>query len=289
MSVTIIGDAFIDVLVPVQGTKPGETHHRKIITLCGGTANVAVQIAKLGETSKFVGRVGHDAFGVYFRHKLRMNGVEDLTFMDYENPTGLCISLSYDDGERMMVANRGANDYLESGAVRNCINKIIDSKIVYFSGYSLLSKRNAESILYAIKECHEQNCKVYFNPGAPNLMEKKFKEIVRDFVDVLILNKDEARNMSEKDEIEEISKTLNNIADTVVITMNDGGCVLAREDEYIQIETEKLNVLDTTGAGDAFAAGFIIGELKGKKYDYCAKIGNDTAANFLKEKMGVLE
>ena len=179
-------------------------------------------------------------------------------------------------GERMMVANRGANDYLKKEEAISCIDEITDTKIVYFSGYSFLSRTNSESVLYAIEECYRQNCKIYFNPGAPNLMEKKFKEIVRDFVDVLILNKEEARNMSEKDEIEEVSKTLNNIADTVVITMNDGGCVLAREDEYIQIETEKLNVLDTTGAGDAFAAGFIIGELKGKKYDYCAKIGNDT-------------
>ena len=288
MSVTVIGDAFIDVIVPVQGIKPGETYHRKIITLCGGTANVAVQIAKMDEESKFVGKVGSDSFGEYFRQNLRINGVEDLTFMDYENPTGLCISLSYDDGERMMVANRGANDYLKEEEAMSYIDKIIDSKIVYFSGYSLLSKKTSESVLYAIAECHKQNCDIYFNPGAPNLIKEDFKEIIYDFVDVLILNMEEAKNMTKKDKIEEIAKTLSTIADTVVITMNDEGCVLSKEEGYIPIETEKSNAVDTTGAGDAFAAGFIVGRLKDMDDVKCGRLGNETAANFLKEKMEVL-
>lgn len=289
MSVTVIGDAFIDLIVPIAGVKSGETHHRKIMALCGGTANVAVQIAKLGEKSKFIGKIGDDAFGKYFKQILLGNNVEDWTFVDDKNPTGLCTSLVDGKGERAMVANRGANDYLKKEEIRSCIDKIKDSKMVYFSGYSLLSRRNAESVLYAIEECHKQNCKIYFNPGAPNLIKKDFEEIMQDFVDVLILNKEEAKNMTEKNEIEEISKTLNSIVDTVVITMNEEGCVLARECECIPIETEKLNVLDTTGAGDAFAAGFIVGGLNGKKDDYCAKLGNETAANFLKWKTEVLK
>jgi sugar/nucleoside kinase (ribokinase family) len=289
MSVTVIGDAFIDLIVPVQGTKPGETHHRKIITLCGGTANVAVQIAKFGKKSKFVGKVGDDSFGMYFRQNLRMNGVKDLTFVDGGNPTGLCISLSYEKGERTMVANRGANDYLKKEEVRSCIDKITDSKIVYFSGYSLLSKRNAESVLHAIEECHKQNCKIYFNPGAPNLIKEDFKQILCDFVEVLILNEEEARNMTKKKKIEDIAKSLSAMADTVVITMSEGGCIISKGDEYHHLETEKLGVLDTTGAGDAFSAGFILGRLRDMNEVKCARLGNETAANFLKEKMELLQ
>ena len=161
MSVTVIGDTFIDIIVPVHGIKPGETHHRKMAVLCGGTTNVAVQISKLGGKSKFVGKIGDDAFGKYFRQNLRISGVNDLTFVDKENPTGLCISLCSNNGERTMIANRGANNYLKMGEVRSCIKEITDSKIIYFSGYSLLSRKNSESVLYAIKECHEQNCKIY--------------------------------------------------------------------------------------------------------------------------------
>lgn len=288
MSVTVIGDAFVDVIVPIQGAKPGETYHRKIITLCGGTANVAVPIAKLGEASKFVGKVGNDPFGEYFRQNLITNRVNDLTFVDKENPTGLCISLAYDNGERTMVANRGANDYLKKEEVRSCIEGITNSKMVYFSGYSLLSRKNAESVLYAIEECYKQNCEIYFNPGAPNLIKKHFKEIIHDFVDVLILNMEEAKNMTKKDKIRDILKSVNSMVDTVVITLGEGGCIVSNGNEYVHIETEKLNVLDTTGAGDAFSAGFILGRLRDMNEAKCAKLGNETAANFLKEKMELL-
>jgi len=288
MSVTVIGDAFIDVIVPVHGTKLGETHHRKIITQCGGTANVAVQIAKLGEKSKFVGKIGDDVFGKYFKQNLEINGVKDLTFVDRENPTGLCISMVYDKGERTMVASRGANDHLKRDEVRSCIGEITDSKIVYFSGYSLLSRRNVESILFAIEECHKQNCKIYFNPGAPNLIKKHFKEIIHDFVDVLILNVEETKTMTGKNKLEEFSKVLSGMVDTAVITMGKSGCIVPKGDRYMDVGTEKLNALDTTGAGDAFAAGFIVGKLKGRGDTDCARLGNEVAAKFLREKMELM-
>ena len=94
--------------------------------------------------------------------------------------------------------------------------------------------------------------------------------------------------MTKKDKIEEIAKSLNNMVNTAVITMGEGGCIVSKGDEYLPIKTEKLDVLDTTGAGDAFAAGFIIGKLKGREDGKCASLGNETAANFLREKMEVL-
>lgn len=288
MSVTVIGDAFLDVIVPVPAIKPGETHHRKILTLCGGTANVAVQISKVGLESKFIGRVGNDVFGKYFKQNLKMNGVKDLTFVDEENPTGICVSLFYDDGERAMVATKGANDYLKKEEIMSCIDEIKDSKIIYFSGYSLLSKNNAESVLYAIKECHKENCEIYFNPGAPNLTKECFKSIISDFVDVLILNTEEARNMTGEMRMEGIVKSFNNIVDTVVITLGEDGCIVSKMDGYAHIEIEKLDIFDTTGAGDAFSAGFIIGQLRNMDEIECAKLGNEFAANFLKEKKVVL-
>jgi len=288
MSVTVIGDAFIDIIVPAYDIKPGETHHRKIITLCGGTANVAVGIAKLGEKPKFIGKVGNDLFGRYFKENLKKEGVQDLTFIDNEHPTGLCVSMAYKKGERTMVANRGANDYLKKEEIRNCIDEIIKSKIVYFSGYSLLSKENAESILYAIKECHKQNCEVYFNPGAPNLIKEGFKKIIHHFVDILIMNMEEAKNMTGKNSVEDIVKSLNNLVNISIITVSDG-CIIQKGDKCIYIETEKLNVLDTTGAGDAFSAGFIVGRLKGEDEEECARLANKVAAKFLREKMEILK
>ena len=251
------------MIVPVQGIRAGETYHRKIIMLCGGTANVAIQIAKLVEKAKFVGKVGNDVFGMYFKQNLEINGVEDLTFVDERNPTGLCISMVYDDGERAMVANRGANDHFKKEEIKSCIERITDSKIVYFSGYSLLSEKNAESILYVIERCHKQNCEIYFNPGAPNLIREEFKSIIFDFVDVLILNMEEAKSMTKKNEIKDIIKSISDMVDVVVITMGEGGCIVSRSGDYAAIPTRKVRVVDTTGAGDAFTAGAVYSILNG--------------------------
>lgn len=283
MSVTVIGDAFVDVIVPIHGIRRGETYHRKILMLCGGTANVAVQISKLGERAKFLGKVGNDVLGKYFRLNLRENGVKDLTVVDQKNPTGICISLVCENGERTMIASRGANDFLNKEGVLVHVDEIVDSKIVYFSGYSLLSERSSEAVLYAIKECYGK-CEVYFNPGAPNLINKRFRKVIQDFVDVLIMNEEEARVLSGKDNLKSILEVLNEMIDLVVITRNKEGCVVLRAGEVFRVKSEVISAPDTTGAGDAFAAGFIVGKLRGLDDVGCAKLGNKTAVAFLKEK-----
>lgn len=288
MSVTVIGDAFIDVIVPVGGINPGETHYRKIAMSCGGTANVAVQIAKLGKKAKFVGKVGNDIFGEYFRQNLRVNEVKDLVFVDRKNPTGICISMVYDGGERAMIANRGANDYLKKEDINVYIDEIINSRIIYFSGYSLLSKQSSEAVLYVVKKCRKKNCEIYFNPGAPNIIKDSFKNIVRNLVDVLIMNIDEARTMTRKNKIEDILESLRKFANFVVITLGKNRCIVSKKGEYIQVKTKKLSVLDTTGAGDAFTAEFIVGILRSLDEIDCARLANKVAARFLREKTEIL-
>ncbi len=284
MSVTVIGDAFVDIIVPVKDIRPGEAYYKKIAILCGGTANVAVQIAKLGGSSKFVGCIGNDPFGEYFRQNLQGNGVRGLIFVDDENPTGLCISMAYDDGEKAMVANRGANDFLKSENIDAYLNEIINSNIIYFSGYSLLSQQSAEAVLSVIKKCYTRNCEIYFNPGAANLIKENFKEIIKEFVDVLIVNMDEAMKLTGKSNIREILDFLGDFVNLLVITLSGNGCIVSNGKRYKQVKTEKLVFSDTTGAGDAFAAGFIVGRLRGMNEIDCAKLGNESALRFLKEK-----
>lgn len=152
MSVTVLGDAMIDIIVPIHNIKPGETYYRKISITCGGVANVAVQLAKLGESVNFVGKVGNDVFGIYFKEYLESVGVRDLTFIDDKHNTGTCVSLTYENGERTMIVNKGANDYLSINDVSRCIDDIINSKIIYFSGYSLISEIPSKAVLYVVKE-----------------------------------------------------------------------------------------------------------------------------------------
>jgi len=285
MWVTVLGDAMIDIIIPIHNIKPGETYYRKISITCGGVANVAIQLAKLGESVNFVGNVGDDIFGRYFKEYLKSVGVRDLTFIDDKHNTGTCVSLTYENGERTMIVNKGANNYLSMNDISKCIDDIINSKIIYFSGYSLIHEIPFKSVVYAVEKAKKNGCKIYFNPGAPNIINERFRKIVKKFVDVLILNFDEARAFSEENEIQRVSKALAKNVELVVITLGEHGALLCNSSDIQHVPTTPLNVEDTTGAGDAFAAGFIAGKIRGLNDHECVKLGNSSALKFLKEKI----
>jgi sugar/nucleoside kinase (ribokinase family) len=282
-SVTIIGDAFIDVMVPVSGISPGATYHREITTRCGGTANVAFCLSRLGkEDICFVGRVGDDAQGAYFRNSIKAQGVRDLTFLDSNRTTGLCLSLVFADGERAMIANRGANDGLTIKEVDTCFQSIQESKIAYFSGYSLLY--NAESIYYLMRKL-KRKCEIWFNPGAPNIVQNCFRDTIGEIVDVLVLNRDEARRITGKEETDQMVAELGKMVNLAAVTLGREGCIVARDGGWITVSGDTLLTgVNTTGAGDAFAAGFIAGRLKNLEDVECARLANKVAVDFLLRK-----
>ena len=285
MSVTVIGDAFIDILVPTQGIKLGGAYHRNVVMQCGGTANVAALISELGEKAKFVGKVGNDALGHHFKENLQYKAVKDFTFISDQHPTGICVVLIDERGERTMVTSRGANDLLTKEDIDRCIDEILNSRIVYLSGYLLQSPISSESVIYAMEKSKENGCEIWFNPGAPNIITSKFKKIIKDFVDVLILNIEEAKKITKEREIDKILSSLKDVANLSVITMGKDGCFVSNIDGYIHVEANRLKeVIDATGAGDAFSAGFIVGRLRGMNEKKCAELGHKTAAKFLSEK-----
>ena len=287
MSVTVIGEAFIDVIVPAWSIKRGETYHREIRIFVGGLANVAIEISKMREEAKFVGKIGDDPFGMFLRQTLKQYGVKDLIFVDKILQTGLCISLVYEGGERTMIADRGANDNLSTEEIESCIDEIRSSKIAYFSGYSLQRGKTKESVLKCIEDCHEHGVEIYFNPGAPNLIKKDFREIIRNFIDVLILNEDEAKKLTRGGDT--TFESLNELVDLAVVTKGKYGCTLIKNGNAVNVKTKEIKVQNTTGAGDAFSAGFIVGKLRGMDDIECAKLGNQTAAKFLEERKEVFK
>lgn len=93
MTVTVIGDAFIDIIVSIHEIKSGGTYQRAINIYCGCAANVSVWISRLGKRANFVGMIGADQFGDYFKNDLKKERVKDLTIMSDKHPTGMCLSI----------------------------------------------------------------------------------------------------------------------------------------------------------------------------------------------------
>jgi len=285
MSVTIIGDAFIDILVPVHGIRSGGAYHRNVIMRCGGTANVATMVSELGESAKFIGKVGNDALGHHFKQNLREKGVKDLTIVSEQHPTGICVVLIDERGERTMVTSRGANDFLTKEDIDRYIDEILNSRVVYFSGYLLQSPTSLESVIYTMQKSKENGCEIWFNPGAPNIITNQFKKIIKDFVEVLILNIEEAREIANESDSSKVLVKLKDIVSTMVVTVGENGCFVLNDGEFTHVKADRLeSVIDTTGAGDAFSAGFIVGKLRGMEETKCAELGHKTAANFIKKK-----
>lgn len=282
--ITVIGDIFIDVIAPIKDLQFGYTYHDKIKTFFGGTANVAVQISRLGDKVKFIGKVGNDTWGKSFKEHISFENVIDLTSVDIIDKTGLCISF-YNNNERVMIADRGANDNLVREDILPFIDEIIKSKFIYFSGYSLVSNKVGETILYLIEKCKTQGCKIVFNPGAPNIIKSSFKDIIRNNVDILLLNLDEGKYLSGKDDIDDIIYNLKKLTNEGVVTMGAVGCTVFEGENKIFVPSEKMiECIDTTGAGDVFSAGFLSGKLKNLDNIASAKLGNDTAFKFLINK-----
>lgn len=289
MGVTVIGDAFIDVIVPMPDLKPGETHHGRVITRIGGSANLALRISRLGEKVSFVGKRGNDPFGRYIRRNLRKSGVEDLTCVDPEKETGLCVSLVYAGGERAMIASRGANDSLNRQDIERNLGRIAGSKIVYFSGYSFASTTTSEGLLFAASACRDRS-EIWLNPGAPNTIRDPLEAFIKDLADVLVLNLDEARVLTAKHEVQDVVSGLKGIVGLAAITLGRDGCLVLTSEGHMHTPASYTGeVRDTTGAGDAFAAGFVVARLRGLGLTECAELGNKSAAEFLVETSEALK
>jgi len=262
---TVIGDAMIDVVLPLSGIK--DLHHlsqggvtnTKVRISPGGAANVAFYISRLGGTSAFIGKVGNDYFGKIFIDDLKKNGIiQNISKCKTKN-TGIVFDLVFPNGERFFIVDRGANTELEYKDI-SC-NLIRNSKFLYFTGFSFQDEKPSENIVKAIKKVY-QNVTIVFNPGAPNLAKKfreKFVRFTKKYVNILILNEAEGQHLTGYTLEKEVIKFLLPLAKVVILTRGAKGSIIATKKEIFNISALPTKVVDTTGAGDAYAGGLIYG------------------------------
>lgn len=263
---TVVGDAMIDITMPLSGIEDiyylsqGGALNTEMRLSPGGAANVAFYITKLGGRSAFIGCVGDDYFGRIFRKDLKQNNIVASVSVSKTESTGLACVLVFPHGERFFVVSRGANASLRYEDINTDL--ILSSRYLFLTGFSFQDEITSGSIERLLEEEEVSNSVVVFNPGAPNLaryFEKQFINFIHKYADILILNKAEAEYLTRKSSEKEMLDYLTSLADTVVITGGDSGSIVAGHGEIHSIATDPLPALDTTGAGDAYAAGFIYG------------------------------
>jgi sugar/nucleoside kinase (ribokinase family) len=140
-----------------------------------------------------------------------------------------------------------------------------------------------------MRACHKK-CEISFNPGAPNAIRSSFKDYVCEFVDVLILNLDEAKAMTGKHAVQDIAGELKEVVGLAAITLGKEGCIVVQREGFTHTPAQGLSgIKDTTGAGDAFAAGFMAARLRGLDLAECAKFANEIASRSIEQRSEVLK
>jgi ribokinase len=231
MTLVVLGDLMVDVVTRVADPlAPGSDTPARISMQGGGSAaNVAAWAAHLGTPVSLVCRVGRDARGRDAVDALR--GIDVHVTVDYERPTGTCVVLVGPDGERTMLPDPGANDAP--------LGEIPLGKHLHVVGYALLRDGPRASALAAIERAQAAGMTVSVDPSSWALLRPG----AIPAVDLLLPNEREA--------------TL--VEGEMVVKLGAGG---ARWGD-LEVAAEPVEVVDTTGAGDAFAAGFLGARLEG--------------------------
>ncbi len=241
--------------------------------VCGGSAcNTIVGVGRLGGPAKFIGKCGQDELATLFEHDLRGNGVEPQLFRS-ESPTGRVLSIITPDAQRSMLTCLGASAETRPDEITPA--ELEGAAVVHIEGYLLF---NEALLRAALEAAREAGAFVSLDLASYTVVEASksiLADVVREFVDILIANEDEARAYTgDTDE----QKALNQLADhanIAVLKLGKRGSMIARGDERVTVERMGSGAaVDTTGAGDLWAAGFLYGLVNGLDLQAAGNLGS---------------
>ena len=253
-----LGDVALDVIAQLkEPINYGNDTASRISTHPGGqAANVATWITRTNNRSVLVARVGNDPVGFALVSDLDKYGVEHKGLMNSGRPSGVVVILVDSNGERTMFPDNGANADLEVSD----LPPLDDIDGVFLSGYALLDFRSRDTALGMIKKFQEKKIPIFFDPTTTGAMKVLPKSEILDWVgmvDGILLNNEEARYLGESNDLEEAEENLLKRTPLVVIKQGSRGATGVYKDQFAKVPAVTTNVVDTTGAGDSFAAGFI--------------------------------
>ncbi len=250
----------------------------------GSAANTVAGMASLGLACAFIGKVHDDALGQSFSRDIGATGIDFFTKPLTQGPsTGRSIVLVTPDAERSMFTYLGASTHL---SLEDIDEEIIKSaRMTYVEGYLWEEESAKEAILKAAEIAHANNRDFVFSLSDKSCVERhreEFLDLIKNHVDILFGNEDELNSLFESDDFEHNLDLIKPMVDIAAITRNIKGSVVVsgRVKTFVESETVE-NVVDTTGAGDLYAAGFLYGLINGRSIGTCAIIGSLAAAEII--------
>jgi sugar/nucleoside kinase (ribokinase family) len=251
----------------------------------GSAANTIVGLASLGAGAAFVGKVKDDKLGYAFAHDIRAAGVAFATIPASEGAsTGRCYVLVTPDGERTMNTYLGAAQDLHPADIDPAM--IAASAVTYLEGYLWDPKNAKDAFLKAAKIAHEADRRVALTLSDAFCVDRwrdEFLQLMRSrTVDIIFANEAELRSLYQTSEFDAAVAALRADIDLAVVTRSEKGCLIVSREGTEAVQAFPVDrVVDTTGAGDLFAAGFLSGLARGADDRTCGRLGALAAAEVI--------
>jgi len=251
----------------------------------GSAANTIVGIANLGARAAYVGKVKDDQIGRLYTHDIRSAGVTFETRAAADGPaTGCCYILVTGDGERTMNTYLGAAQELTPADIDAA--EIAASRFVYLEGYLWDPQNAKEAFVKASRIAHESGREVALTLSDSFCVDRyrgEFLDLMRNgTVDIVFANEAELHSLYQTSDFDGALTQLRQDVKLGVVTRSEKGCVVASGDGVIAVPAYPIETMvDTTGAGDLFAAGFLFGLVRGAGFENAGRLGALAAAEVI--------
>lgn len=247
----------------------------------GSAANTVMGVADFGGSAAYAGKVADDELGEFFLEDMRRMGVT-IEVPPAGGRTGTCVVLITEDAQRTMLTHLGVSSSLSPDDVDEA--EIRKAKYVYIEGYLFTAAEPKAAALKAIDLAKKNGVKVAFTVSDPFLIQSfrdEFRALIEGPVDLLFCNLEESRSMTGRQDPIDCAREIHRHAENVALTLGPNGSILMHEGEAIAIEGVTVDAIDTTGAGDMYAAGLLYGITNGMSWKQAGHMASHAAARIV--------
>lgn len=247
----------------------------------GSAANTASGTANMGIETTYIGMVGDDELGDFYIQDMQKNNISTCIFRNSDMQTGLALALVSPDGERTFATNLGAAITLSADNIGQSLFE--GCEYLHIEGYLISNHDLFEKIITCGRQA---GCKISIDLASYNVVEENLDYLKRvcKGVHIIFANEEEAKAFSGK-EVEEALEYIAQYADIAVVKVGAKGSLISSQGKVVKVGETLRNKIDTTGAGDLYAGGFLAGLCMDKDLSICGKMGSVLAGNVI-EVMG---
>lgn len=300
-----IGNALVDILVEVddsllkelnltkcQSHIVGHEHAKAVLDrikyakakICAGGSvpNTIAGVAMLGGKTALFSKIGNDEYGYFYEKETTAVGVAS-KMKKCDHLTGYCIVFITPDAERTFVVHYGAAAQITKEEINE--DDIKTSAAIHIESYQFDHPQTKPVCLHVMElaKKHDKMISIDLSDsGVVRRNKEELKNIIRNYGDVVFANEQEAKELTGKGPEEAVSE-LAGWCDIAIVKMGANGSLIQNKNQTIKINAIKANVIDTTGAGDAYAAGFLYGFTKGMALEECGNLGSKLASKVVSQ------